>query len=78
MVAISSRRHEHARTVVAALARDGWLHDPAEIERLRLENRRLRINEYGGAPGDVQDAADEFRAVLDGNATPTDRENPHA
>ena len=33
---------EYARAVVAALARAGWLHDPAELAALRTENYQLR------------------------------------
>jgi hypothetical protein len=66
MVAIGYGRHEHARTVVAALARDGWLHDPAEIERLRLENRRLRmrLDEMDIRAGEVLDSP-----VVDGRSS---------
>lgn len=30
-----------ARTVLAALAADGWLHDPAEVDRLRARVAEL-------------------------------------
>lgn len=49
--------HAHAQRVVAALARAGWLHDPAEVERLRLIESRARNYLYPGVPSSARGTA---------------------